>query len=278
MRHLVFVRPPHKHVGQTGERRVSELPAGLKLTVQEERAVVGGGGAYRGMRGLIGLDYDAPGSPSPPAAARHLLYQLPGALACAVVGQFQGGVGVQHAHKGDVWIVQPLGNHLRAQKHCRGCGAEAFQQALMGALAARRVGVHAHDVCRAGKKRRQLLLHFFRARSQFAQVGAAADGAAGGHGLFMTAVVARKRRAAFVVAQADGAVRALGGVSALAAQQEVRESTPVEEQDRLLAALAHAGQRLGKRRREHRALAAFELGAQIHHLDMRHESAVGAFG
>ena len=66
------------------------------------------------------------------------------------------------------------------------------------------------------------------------------------HGLGMAAVVARDPAGHSMQHQRDVAVRAPPHPTARAARQEVRPPAPVEEDDRLLAPLAHAAQRIDR--------------------------------
>src|SRR6185437_14624823 len=66
----------------------------------------------------------------------------------------------------------------------------------------------------------------------------------------VVAVVAARAADPLVDGQRDAAVRTLEGVAALAAEDGRREASPVQEQDRLLAALDAGSERLPQRRAE----------------------------
>ena len=63
----------------------------------------------------------------------------------AEVGQLQLRVGVDDAHQGDVVEVKALRDHLRSQQHRRLRGRELLEQALVRALPAGGVCIHADD-------------------------------------------------------------------------------------------------------------------------------------
>ena len=112
----------------------------VSYTHLEHPAVVGGGGADGHVVGLVGLHHDPPVQLGAPGAARHLLDELEGALAGAVVRQVQLGVGVDDAHQRDVVEIEPLGDHLGAEQHGGIGGGERFQQGLVGAFGLGGVG------------------------------------------------------------------------------------------------------------------------------------------
>ena len=83
----------------------------------------------------------------------------------------------------------------------------------------------------------QQFLELFRAGSEEEQMIAAAVGAKLGHGRSIAAVVAFHAAAALVVGQGDGAVGALHGLAAAAAQGDRRVSPAIEQDHRLLFAI-----------------------------------------
>ena len=74
-------------------------------------------GANDRVLGQVGLDDNLTGAISASGTARDLLQQIVGALPRSKIGQLEGKVGIDHAHKRDLGKVEALGDHLGTQQH-----------------------------------------------------------------------------------------------------------------------------------------------------------------
>ena len=124
-----------------------------------------------------------------------------------IVGQVQLRVGVDDADQGDILEVKALRNHLRAQKHGGLCLAEFLKKALVGALSAGGVGIHADDghfpakPLEAVDEHAKISLDALGARAELLQVRASALGARGRRGNAISAMMANQLVAALMIGQ-----------------------------------------------------------------------------
>ena len=117
----------------------------------------------------------------------------------------------------------------------------------------------------------QLLLQFFRARSQKENMLAAALGTYARHCLAISAVVALELVGALVIGQRDSAIAALHALAAGAAQHHRRVSAAVEQDNRLLAALQPRSYFFAQAAGKNLFLAGMlECLPHVHQLDARH--------
>jgi hypothetical protein len=82
----------------------------------------------------------------------------------------QREIGVNDADERDVWEMQPLRDHLRADENIGLAGAKIAEDLPVVVLAFHRVGVHAFDA-RVRKEFCERLLDFLRARASEADRG-----------------------------------------------------------------------------------------------------------
>ena len=173
-------------------------------------------------------------------------------------------IAAHHAHQRDAVNVVALGDHLRADEQIDLARVQARQQPFQIVAAAHRVAIHAPDA-RAGKNLRQPLLALLRARAEVVQMLAVALGAARRNRAPVAAVVALQPLALaryasifagrLVVGERDGAVLALQLFAAGAADHGKRIAAPVEQNQRLLAALERRLGLLDQRARKELVLA-----------------------
>ena len=88
--------------------------------------------------------------------------------------------------------------------------------------------------------------------------------------------MANKPIALFVIGERSRTGFAFRHETAVAAEQELREPTLVEQQDRFLAFVERFIERILECLREHLAIARAELARHIDHLDIRQRLAIGA--
>ena len=182
-----------------------------------------------------------------------MLQQIVGALPCAKVGQLEGEVGIDHAHKRDLGKVEAFCDHLGAQQHGAIGGIELLKQLFVRVLSARGIGIHANNGDILGKHLVQCVLDLLRTQAHFCQVATATFGATacgrriGLHAPRRTACVTLQSVCALVIRKRGGAVVASGDAAALAAHKERRKATAVMQQHGLLAALDHAFQAFHQR-------------------------------
>ena len=169
----------------------------------------------------------------------------------------------------------PLGDHLRAQQDRRTGARELLEQTHHAPAPRGRVGVQPHQP-RVGHDPRQRLLQCLGARPLPPEVDRAARRACRGRHALQPAVVAREPLGALIAVQHHRhvAVGAARNPSARPAQRGARKATPVQEDDRLLPALAGLLQRCGERT-GHRT---GRLRAHVHHLHGRQLRAIGTPG
>ena len=184
--------------------------------------------------GLEGLHEHAPRRVAA-AAARELRQQLERALVGAEVGDAEAGIRVDHRGERNAGEVVPLRDHLRAEQHGSIGGGEIAQRRSQGLRLLRRVGVEA-DRDQLGQLPCQLALEPLRAGADPGEVDRAAGRAFGGCRLGVAAVVAAQAIVS-VQDERDVALRTPDRRAAGAAVQRRRDTAPVQEQDRLAAAL-----------------------------------------
>ena len=216
---------------QVRERRIAQRTAALELAGQEAVGVVAGGGLDRGRGGRAGLDEHAAAARAAAGAARELRDQRERPLLGAEVREAQGRVGVEHDAERHVREVVALGHHLGAEQEASRRGVEAREQLRHGVLGRRRVGVEAED--RDIERLLELGFHALGARAVAGDGQRAAVVAAGRDRLAVAAVVAGERALGAVQHERDLAARALPGLPARLAREEVRPPAAVQQHDRL---------------------------------------------
>src|SRR3974390_1281804 len=82
------------------------LPEALKIMVSRE--------LDRGAKRCRTLDIDFSGHVASTRATGYLSQELKRPFSSSKIGHVQSNVGVDDAHQGDVWEVEPLGDHLCA--------------------------------------------------------------------------------------------------------------------------------------------------------------------
>ena len=144
----------------------------------------------------------------------------------------------------------------------------------MGALPLGGVSVHANDLDRVTQKPLELVLDALGAHPVGTHVAALAVGAAsrgvrvGAHGPAPATAMAHEGVRPLVVGEGTRAVRALRDGPALTTHQEVRETSPIEQEHGLLLSRRHPLERLGKRAREDRTTPCGELSGHVHDADL----------
>ena len=186
-------------------------------------------------------------------AARHLLDQIKRALRRMIVGQVQLRVGIDDADQGDVLEVKALRDHLRAQKHGGLRLTEFLKKTLVSALGTGGVSIHADDrhlpakPLEAINEHAKVGLDALGARAELLQVRASALGARGRRGNAISAMVANQLVAALVIGQRRRTRWARRHEPAVAAQQEFREATLIQQQNRFVACAKLGLERLRER-------------------------------
>ena len=186
------------------------------------------------VRGRECLDDGPAGRITAAAAADDLRDERKRALIGAVIADVQALVGIEHADERDVFKIQPLRDHLRADHDGDALARKALQQRLMRASHGDGIGVHAQRLY-TGKQRVQICLDALRPVAEKAQLPAA-DRALGIDTPPVAAVVADEHLIALMIRQADAAVRARIGRAALGTGDDLACTAPVEKQNALLAA------------------------------------------
>ena len=152
----------------------------------------------------------------------------------AEVGSEQALVSVENTDQSDIGQIVPLGEHLRAEQNLPFAGAHVFHQCIERAAPPGAVAVDA-QYFRVGKALTQRFLQAFGALSERAQIAAAAFRAGGWYGHLRFAVMAAQQLAGAMHDHAGIAARTGGDPAAVLAQRR-RVTTPVEEQQYLVAA------------------------------------------
>ena len=232
----------------------------------------------RVMRGVEGLNDDAPRRPSSSAPPRHLRQHLKRFFRGAEVRHIQRCIGGDNAHQGDGRKIVPLGDHLRPHQDVDFAAFQRGQNLFLRSPARRGIGIHAADA-RLRKQALQFGFQFLRARTVVEDSAAAAPGAERHGPAAVIAVVAFYdifRRMAF---QGNRAVGAGKGVAAVGADQKCIESALVEKKKRLLPAVQGAPKRRDQRIGENRRFAAGSLlHFHVHDVDARQRLAVDPLG
>ena len=224
--------------GQPAERRqVRRLPLG-DLPFVEALGIAGDDGAHHRMVRLVGLQQAEAlpaGAPGPPG---HLAEQLKRALGGARIAIGEAEIGIDHADQRHVGEMVALGDELRADDDVGLALGDRLQLEPQPPDAAQHVRGQ-HDGARVGKMPDDLFGDPFDARAAGDQMVERAAFRTGiGTVLAMAAMVADKLAAEAVLDQPARAVGTLEAMAAGAAERQRRIAAPVEEQQRLLAALA----------------------------------------
>src|SRR6266545_7544617 len=227
--------------------RIAELPPPLELAREKPRDVVARRELDRARVRLERLHEHAARRVAA-APARELGEELERALFGAEVGQSEPGVGVNDGRERNTWEVMTLCDHLRPDEHDAIGRGEARQRGGERTGARDGVGVEP-DALELRQLRLQLPLEPLRARTEPRQLRRAAARARVRLGLGVGAVVATQVPVA-VEYQRDVAVVAAERRATGAAVQCRRDTAPVEQEDRLAAAVDDAAelrqQRCGK--------------------------------
>ena len=137
--------------------------------MREADEVLADGGLDRRVVGQERLEHDPARRIAAPGAAGDLRDELERPLGGAEVGQRQRRVAADDADERDVRVVQPLGDHLRAEHHLDLALGEAAEQCLVVLAAAHRVAVDAGEL-QLGELPRDLLLDALRAQAEQAEL------------------------------------------------------------------------------------------------------------
>lgn len=167
-------------------------------------------------------------------AAGDLRDELKRSLAGAEIRHMQAEVRVEDADKGDVGKMKSLGDHLGAYQNIDLVGFEGVERISQRVFPPHRVRIDACDLG-AWQDLGDEFLHFL------GSVSLEDDGRVPAFRTFfrnnglVPADMTNQPLVRAVISQSHGAVRALANVAALRALQGPRETTPVQEKDRLLA-------------------------------------------
>ena len=195
------------------------------------------------MLAVARLDQHFRFQPRAPGAAGHLHQLREQALAGAVVLREQRGIGIEHADERQLLEVVALGDHLRADQDVDVAAVHRVERFLCAALPARGIGVDAQDA-RLREQRLQAFLDALRAAAERLQIDIAAGRAGVRDAQFQAAVMAAQAPLRPVQHHERRAARAVADPPARLAAQHGRVAAPVQEQQRLLAALHAHAQRL----------------------------------
>ena len=219
---------------QVTERRVAELPAARELLGEKARDIVPRRKNERARVGLKGLDEHPPRS-VPAASAGELGDELEGALLRPEVGEPEAGVRIHDRGERDAGEMVALRDHLGSDEDDAIAGGKALERLLVRAALRRRVGIEP-DPLELGHVLLELPFQPLRPRADPGQLERAARGTAPGLGLGEATVVAVETAVA-VHGERDVAALAPARHPTRAAVQGGHEAAPVEEEDRLAAAL-----------------------------------------
>ena len=209
---------------------------------------------------------------SPAGAPRDLLDLLKAALGRAEVAAGQAEVGVHHSDQGQVGEVIALGDQLGADDDFDGVRLHPGDE--IGSAGGRPDGVGRDDRGpRLGEERRDFVgdaLDAGTAGDEAVLLAALRAGLRRRH--YMPAVMAGEPRHQPVLDHPGGAVGALEAVPAMPTEGEWSEASPVEEQERLLAAV-EIGFQLGNEARGEPAPTERRILRQIDGADLGHARA-----
>ena len=220
--------------GGVGEGRKLELTSELKLLVGEAFVVmVPGKLDRRRVRGK-GLDHYLSFHLASAGAAGDLGEQLESPFPSPKVGSMQRQVCIQDAGEGNVWEVEPLGNHLGSQQDIDLPGAEVAQDVPDGIFPAGCIRIEPSKP-RPRKDLLENLLYFLGAVS-LEQDGAilALRTRSRDDGLITTEVTDESFLGP-VICERNGAMLALTDMAAAGALQGAGKAPAIQEENDLLA-------------------------------------------
>ena len=214
-----------------------------------------------------GLDHGAAGFLSPAAAPDHLRDQGERAFSRAIVPGIEALIGRDHADQRDVFKIEPLGDHLRADHDGDVFLAETVEQLFVGT--GRRDGIRVHaEHFSPGKELFQFRLDHLRPRAEVFEFSPT-DRAALVRPLGIAAIVAEQASVRAVVGHGNAAARALVDKAAFAAADETVCAPSVDKQDALFAAVDVLLQFLPQEAADAAAVSAAELALHIDDLNRR---------
>jgi hypothetical protein len=132
-----------------------------------------------------------------PRTTCYLGQQLKGPLGGAEVREIESGIGIDSTDQGDVWEIQPFGNHLGAYQQIHLTRLNRAQNSLMRPFSAGRVQIHPRDP-RVGISFRQHSLELLGSYSAHLLDWIGTRPAGDRKRLLMAAVVASKTRRSLV--------------------------------------------------------------------------------
>ena len=242
-----LTRPRDDHPDQVAEGRVAELSPARELSRQELLDVVTGGQRDRAGVGLVRLDDHASGSVAP-APPRQLRDQLERPLLGPEVRKAEAGVRVDHGRERHALEVVALGDHLRPQEHPALAGGEASEDLDDPSGMPRGICVEP-EALELGNPARELRLEPLRPGPEAGDLRRAARRARDRRLLPAAAVVAVES-----IVGVERQRHVAGGTpprqAARAAVERGRDTAPVQEEDRLAAAVCERAQLCEERRRE----------------------------
>ena len=229
---LLLLRSAEDQAHRARVWRALEGLARLHLLQGEAFEVMLGGEPDRMVLRREGLDDDLPGLLAPAGATRHLSHELEGPLEGPEISLVQRGVGRDDSDYCDVWKVETLRDHLRADQDPDSALPEGGELFLERVVPAHRVAIHPGDRV-VGEHPLDLLFDLLRPNPQIAQLALRARGAPlGGHDL-LPALETDGQMPALIVGQCHITLVARKRFAAAEAPDLRGESPPVEEEQRL---------------------------------------------
>ena len=161
-----LLRARDNEADEAGEGGEVSLPAASQLLLGEEEKILLQGRLDAVMIGIIRLDYCLSWQRAPTGAAYHLCQEGKGSLSTPKVGEVETNVCRKDTHEGNVRVVVPLGDHLRADDDVNIPTLEAVEKEVMSPAPGCRIPVHPCDAG-MGEESLELPFHLLGADPEF---------------------------------------------------------------------------------------------------------------
>src|SRR5665811_281726 len=225
-RRLSLLVTPNHVPDQPGERWKLVLLSKGDLRRVERIVIMISRRQDRVMPRRVGLDHHPASRTAPPGPARHLGQELEGALGSAKVWEMHQRIRAYHPDCRHTGQIEPFRHHLCPHHHVHLAPLHPVQHRFVAALASHAVLVPTQDRCPRIESP-HLLLHSLGARAEVVEL-AETVGASMRRRNLVVATMADQDLAVPVKYHGNIAVRANQPISAGAAQNHGRLSTPVQ--------------------------------------------------